>query len=218
MKKLAIGCAVVLVLVLVVGGILGYVFVWRPASAYIASLRQLGEVSELDRQVANRSPFTPPSGNELTADMMTRFAAVQQGMQQALGPRFAELKTKYDYLDRLQKEEHRQPTLTEALGAAKDLVGVFVMAKRAQVESLNQARFSLEEYNWVRSRVYNAAGLPMTQMDLTRLTSAAKQGGREFQLEKAGLDEAAPDRNKEIVKPYLDRLQKEWVSLGFFGL
>ncbi len=218
MKKLAIGCAVVLLLVVVVGGILGYVFVWRPASGYIASLRQLGEVAEINRQVANRTPFTPPSGSELTPDMVTRFAAVQEGMQGSLGPRFAELKTKYDYLDRLQKEQHRQPTFVEAMGALKDLVGVYVIAKRAQVDALNKTGFSLDEYNWVRSRVYTAAGLPIAQMDLSRIASAAKQGSTDFQLEKAALDEPVPDGNKALVKPYLDRLQHEWISLGFFGL
>ena len=218
MKKLAIGCLVVVVIVLVVGGILGYIFVWRPASGYIASLRQLGEVSEIDKQVVNRSPFAPPAGNELTPEMVTRFAAVQEAMQQALGPRFAEMKTKYDYLDRLQKEEHRQPSFAEAMGAMKDLVGVFVLAKRAQVDALNKTRFSLDEYSWVRSRVYNAAGLPFSQLDFTRIADAAKRGRTDFQVEKAGLDEPIPERNKELVKPYLERLQREWVSLAFFGL
>jgi len=218
MKKFAIGCLAVVVLALVVGGILGYIFVWRPASGYIASLRQLGEVSELDRQVVNRSPFTPPTSNELTPEMLTRFAAVQEAMQQSLGPRFAELKTKYDYLDRLQKTEHRNASLTEAMGALKDLAGVFVVAKRAQVAALNKAGFSLEEYSWVRSRVYNAAGLPMSEMDLTRIANAAKQGGGAFQSQKDTVDESIPDRNKELVKPFLERLQRDWVPLAFFGL
>lgn len=218
MKKLAIGCLAALAIVIVAGGILGYVFVWRPASGYIASLRQLGQVSEIDKQVANRSPFTAPSGNELTPEMLTRFASVQEGMQQSLGPRFAELKSKYDYLDRLQKEQNRQPTFAEAMGAMKDLVGAFVVAKRAQVEALNKTGFSLDEYSWVRSRVYNAAGLPVAQMDLARIASAARQGNTQFQVDKAGSDEPIPDRNKELVKPYLERLQQQWVSLAFFGL
>ncbi len=218
MKKVAIGCLAVLVIVLVVGGILGYIFIYRPASGYIASLRQLGEVAEIDKQVANRSPFAAPESNELTAQMVTRFAAVQEGIQQALGPRFAELKTKYDYLDRLQKEQHREPSFTEAMGALKDLVGVFVLAKRAQVDALNKAKFSLDEYSWVRSRVYTAAGLPFSQMDLAHLGDAVKQGRTDFQFEKAASDEPVPAGNKELVKPLLDKLQNEWVSLAFFGL
>src|SRR5512133_2229010 len=113
MKKVAIGCLAVLVLVVVVGGILGYFFVWRPASGYIASLKQLGEVAEIEKQIVNRSAFAPPSDSELTQDMVTRFAAVQEGMQRSLGPRFAEMQTKYDALDRMQKTENRKPTFTE---------------------------------------------------------------------------------------------------------
>jgi hypothetical protein len=145
--------------------------------------------------------------------MMTGFAAVQEGMQQALGPRFAELKTKYDSLDRLQKQEHRDPTFAEAMGAVKDLVAVFVVAKRAQVEALNKAGFSLDEYRWVRSQVYGAAGLPVSQMDLARLAEAAKQGRTNVLT-----GNAVPEQNRALVKPYLDRLQREWVSLAFFGL
>jgi hypothetical protein len=216
MKKLAIGCLTVLVLVLVVGGVLGYIFVWRPATAYIASFRQLGELADIDKQIANKSPFTAPSGNELTQAMVTRFVNVQEQMQQTLGARFAEMKTKYDELDRLQKAEHRDPSFTETMGALKDLTRIIVVAKRAQVEALNKAAFSLEEYTWVRGRVYNAAGIALSEMDLTRLANAGPQGGGQVPLRRTA-EEEVPDRNKELVKPYAKKLQ-EWAPLAFFGL
>ncbi len=214
MKKFAIGCAVALVLVLVVGGVLGYVFIWRPARVYIASFQQLAQIPEIERQVVNKAPFTAPSGNELTEGMVTRFVAVQEQMQQSLGPTFAELKTKYDQLDRLQKVEHRQPTFPEAMGALKDLTTIFVAAKRAQVEALNKAGFSLEEYSWIRGRVYSAAGIPMSEMDLTQLAEAAKKGQMEMRTAE---NEPVPEQNRQLVQPYVKKLQ-EWAPLVFFGL
>jgi hypothetical protein len=216
MKKLAIGCLTVVVLVLVVGGVLGYIFVWRPATAYVASFRQLGELTDIDKQIANKSPFTAPAGNELTEAMVTRFVTVQEQMQQSLGARFADMKTKYDELDRLQKAQHRDPSFIEAMGALKDLTTIIVVAKRAQVEALNKAAFSLEEYTWVRGRVYNAAGIALSEMDLTRLASAGTQGGGQVQMRRT-TDDQVPDRNKELVKPYAARLG-QWAPLAFFGL
>lgn len=215
MKKLAIGCLGVALLVLVVGGVLGYIFIWRPASVYMASFRQLGEIADIDKAVVNKSAFTPPPANELTPAMVTRFVGVQEQMEQTLGPRFAELKTKYDELDRLQKADHRDPSFTEAMGALKDLVGVIVVAKRAQVDALNKATFSLEEYSWVRARVYNAAGIPLSEMDLTHIANAAQQGGQ-MQVRRT-TDDQVPDRNKELVKPIVTKLQN-WAPLAFFGL
>lgn len=216
MKKVAIGCLAVLVLVLVVGGVLGYIFVWRPATAYLASFRQLGEISDIDRQVANKTPFTAPSGNLLTQEMVARFMAVQEQMQQTLGERFAPLKTKYDELDRLQKAEHRQASFTEGMGAVKDLVTIIVAAKRAQVEALNKAGFSLDEYSWVRGHIYSAAGIVMSEMDLTQLAKAAERGPGQLQMRRTS-DEEVPDGNKELVKPYAKKLE-EFAPLAFFGL
>jgi len=215
MKKFAIGCAVALLLVLIVGGVLGYVFVWRPARVYLASFAQLGQIAEIDKQVVNKASFTAPTGNELTQEMVARFVAVQEQMQQTLGVRFADLKTKYDQLDRVEKAEHRQPSFTEAMGALKDLTTIIVTAKRAQVEALNKAGFSLDEYRWVRARVYNAAGIPLSEMDLTRIAEAAKQGGQ-MQINRSE-DEQVPDRNKELVQPYAKKLE-EWAPLAYFGL
>ncbi len=216
MKKLAIGCAIVLLLVIVVGGVAGYIFLWRPFKATVASFAQLGQIAEIDKQVANRSSFAPPSGNVLTQEMVTRFVGVQEQMQQSLGPQFAEIKTKYDRIDRIQKAEHREASMTEALEAWKDIISLVVLAKRAQVEALNKAGFSLDEYSWVRARVYNAAGIPMSEVDLARLSKGIESGQMSFE-KTMPLNEEVPEANKALVKPFAKRLE-EWAPLAFFGL
>jgi hypothetical protein len=146
---------------------------------------------------------------------------VQESMQARLGARSTELKAKYDQLDKARKGEGRSPSLTEVLGALKDLSGVIVEGKRAQVDALNQAGFSLEEYTWVRGQVYSAAGLTLAQLnlkdlDFQKIAEAAKSGS-EAPMEKATTDQEVPERNKELVKPYAAKLQ-EWMALAFFGL
>jgi hypothetical protein len=218
MKKWAIGCGGALLVVLVVGGIAGYVFVYRPARVYIASFRQLAEVPEIEKLIANKAPFQPPASGELTAEWMTRFVKVQELMQARLGPRFGELKIKYDQMERQQKAEGRQASVTEGLTAIKDLAGIFVEAKRAQVEALNQTAFSLTEYDWVRKQVYAAAGLPLADFNLREIAEAAKSGSGKVDFgRRAETSPEVPERNKEIVKPYAEKL-RDWAALGFFGL
>jgi hypothetical protein len=91
-----------------------------------------------------------------------------------------------------------------------------VDGKRAQVAALNDTGFSLEEYSWVRQQVYAAAGLALAQMDLRDIANAAQSGEREIPVEKTEAGDV-PERNRELVKPYADKL-REWLAFGFFGL
>lgn len=215
MKKLAIGCLIVAVVLVVVGGTLGYFFIWRPASGYIASFRQLGEMTALDKQVTSTASFTPPASGELTADLVGRFVKVQETMEQGLGPTFAELKTKYDALEKVMKSEKREATMLEGLNALKDLATIIVQAKRSQVQGLNAAGFSLDEYRWVRGEVYAAADLALAQLDFSAIAEAARQGGDI--VKPAPAPKEIPAVNRELVAPYVEKL-KEWIALGFFGL
>jgi hypothetical protein len=171
MKKWVIGCGLALLIVLVVGVGAGYWFVYRPAQAYLASFRQLGEIAELDKRVANKSTFTPPDNGELTKATVTRFVKVQEEIQSRLGGRAAELKAKYDQIEAAQKGDKRSASFGEVLGAMKDLAGIIVEGKRAQVEALNQSQFSLEEYQWVRQAVYAAAGVTLSEIDLRNIAT-----------------------------------------------
>ncbi len=216
-KKVALGCLGVFVVVGLVGGILGYVYVIRPARAYITSFKQLGELADIDKTVTNKASFTAPDNGELTADQVARFVKVQESMESRLGARSAELKAKYDQLEKGQNDENRQPTFGEALGAIKDLTGIIVDAKKTQVDALNANGFSLDEYAWVREQVYAAAGMPFSEMDFQKLASSAQSGNREVPMTEVGGGGDVPEANKALVKPYADKLQ-QWVTLAFFGL
>ena len=44
MKKIVLGCGIVVLLLAIVGGAGMYYFVYRPAKAFVSSMAQLGEV------------------------------------------------------------------------------------------------------------------------------------------------------------------------------
>jgi len=212
MKKLAIGCGVVIVLCVIGFSVAGY-FVYSKFKSMTASFQQF---TELDKQVANRAPFTAPANGELTEDTMRRFVAVQESMTAKLGKRVEELTAKQNEFQRRQETEHRDATAAEAFTVITDMMGLILQAKTAQVQALNESRFSSDEYEWVRGRVYAAAGISIAQISLANLPDAVKNGGA-VSHDMPGADDEVPARNKALVQPYLPKL-KDWAPFAFFGL
>jgi hypothetical protein len=214
MKKFAIGCLVVFALATVVGVGAGYYFVYRPLHHMAASMMQFKEVPDIERRVENKAPFTPPGNGELTQTNVDRYMKVQDQLHARLGTRVKQLDAKYKALD---KANQGHPSVTEAFGALSDLGSLIVEAKRAQVDALNTAGFSLEEYNWTRKAVYEAAGLPMS-IDFSQVIEKASSGQK---LDSTTMQEAAfgdvPAHNKELVAPHIEKL-RERAGLAFFGL
>jgi hypothetical protein len=221
MKKFAIGCAVVLVVLLVVGGIASY-FVYQkyvapvvgPMTEFVTNAQKMADI---EKDIRNKSSFTAPANGELTEEMVTRFVKVQSHIQSKLGARMAELKATYDKLDKTLSNEQRKASFTEAIGALRDLTTLLVDAKKAQVEGLNDAGFSVKEYEWIRTQVYAAVGMVAGGFDVKKLAEQAKAGNVEG---FSGGDTAAlpdvPEKSKELVAPYEKQL-KEWAPLAFFG-
>ena len=220
MKKILIALVVIIALVMVAfGGAIYYVS--SKARSFFGPLQQY---AALDKNVRNTSPFKAPSNGELTEDAMKRFAAVQESMTAKLGPTFNELKLKQDGILKQQQTEHRQASASEDFSAVSDLMKFIVLAKTAQVDALNQQRFSIDEYYWVRNKVYAAAGMSIEQVGLGKLTEALKQSGAlngnqvgDTISREIASNEIVPDRNKAIVEPYLPKL-KDWAVFAFFGL
>ncbi len=91
MKKLVFGCLFVVVILAIVGGILGYVYIVEPARSDVVAFRQLGNLSDLDKNVKNTTAFTTPVGGELTESLVARFASVQEAMQTGLGAQLQQI-------------------------------------------------------------------------------------------------------------------------------
>jgi hypothetical protein len=217
MKKFAIGCGVVLLLVVLVVGIGGYVAYTRYVKPMTGAITEFAQLADIEKQVKNTSSFAAPDTGELTEEMLNRFVKVQEAMQARLGTKMDELKAKYDQLDKAVKSERRQASFTEAMGALKDLSTIMVEAKHAQVEALNQASFSVREYEWVRKQVYAAVGIVAAGFDVKNIQKMAQEAGRQGEARAEAELGDVPERNKELVKPYEKKLQ-EWAPLAYFGL
>ncbi|MEI6667475.1 MAG: hypothetical protein WCP29_04900 [Acidobacteriota bacterium] len=212
MKKFAIGCLIVVVLLAVVGGGAAY-WLYGKAKSYVGQFQAL---TDLDKKVTNVGAFTAPANDELTQDMVQRFVAVQESMQTTLGARVADMKSKQDTLLKSQEGDQRQPSAAEAIGVVTDLMKLIMEGKTAKVDALNQQRFSLAEYQWVRNHVYQAAGVEIVELSLPTSPGAPKAGGGITRvLGDSGA--AVPARNRELVAPLVPKL-KEWAPLAFFGL
>jgi len=222
-KKLLAGCLVAAVLGVIALAVAGF-FAWRMAQPYVenageymAGFRRLGELSDLDRQVDNTAAYTPAATGELSDAQVQQFVRVQEHVRGALGARFSEIQAKYRQLDGGSDSGARTLSFAEAASALTELSSLVVDARRAQVEALNAEGFSQGEYDWVRTRVYQAAGLEVSGFSLDDIQRLARQGAAQgVELPEVALPEI-PVRNRELVRPHIPRL-KEWVPLAFFGL
>jgi hypothetical protein len=213
MKKLAIGCLVVLVVFAVVGGIGAY-WMYNKAKGMVSSLSQLQEIPKVEAQVQNKAEFTAPGNGELSGDQVARYMAVQKTIKDRLGARLTDLDAKYKALN---GKNEGAASFGDGIDALKDLGSLVLEAKKVQVDALNAQRFSLAEYSWTRRSVYQAAGVPLS-VDFEQVIRSAQAGQTPT---KETMTEAVtgpvPDKNKELVAPHVEAL-RENAGLAFFGL
>ncbi|HXE79648.1 MAG TPA: hypothetical protein VNK41_02780 [Vicinamibacterales bacterium] len=211
MKKALLGCLGVSVLLLVAAGVLSYIYVYKPAKSFVAGIAQFEEVTKLNAQVQNQSPFSPPAGGELTQDLVDRYMKVQRSLRERMGPTVQELEAKYKAFE---GPDARDASISEMLGAIRDLAGLIVEAKRAQVAALNAQGFSLAEYEWVRGSMYAALGVPLQSTFQDALRQAQ---GEAPAMPMEPMTTTVPEINKQLVAPYAKELQ-DGAALAFFGL
>jgi hypothetical protein len=220
MKKLLFGCLFIIVLGAIVAGVGSYLL-YRAASPLIDDARSyldgMSQLDEIERQITNKGDYSGPASGELTETQVRRFARVQQHVRGSLGKRMDEIEAKYEYLR--SSGDTKSPPITELLSSLRDIAGVYLDARRYQVEALNKEGFSQDEYSWVRDRVFAAAGMEIgSRIDLESLQDAVRNGTG---LESIGTDQLpkvnVPPRNRELVKPYVAQMD-EWLPLMFFGL
>jgi hypothetical protein len=221
MKKLLIGCLVIVVLGVIAAAVGSYIL-YRAASPLIEDARNyyegMSQLPEIERQIENSSPHTPPASGELTEDQVQRFVRVQQHMRKSLGERMTAIEEKYKHL-KANSGSNAPVGITDLLSGLRDITNVYVDARRYQVEALNAERFSQDEYAWVRDRVFQAGGMEVSsRLDVEKLEEAVRRG--------TGLEDLSADRlprpnvpakNRELVKPYVDQMG-EWIPFVFFGL
>jgi len=219
MKKLAIGCGIVLVLALIALGV-GVFWVAHKAQTVIAGLSELKNIPNLDKQIRNTTTFAPPASGELSAEQVSRYIAVREQVRQKLGVRVKEMDTQYKALsERLNKNQQSALDIPQMIEAYKDLAALYLLGKRAQVDALNDKNLSLSEYRWIQQQAYGAIGMPFVDMDISKMIEEA-QSGRPSSPSEHMARELAPgvsDKNKSLVEPHR-KLLEDSASLSFLGL
>src|SRR5215208_1950571 len=205
MKKVLFGCLGILVIAAIISSAAGYYFVYRPARSFMAGMAQLQKFPSLNARIRNTHTFLAPADGVLTETMVQRYVKAQQTLHDTMGARLAELDAKYEVLN---KQNGGNASLTEGVAALRDLAGLIVEAKTAQVDALNTYGFSLAEYDWVRKNVYAASGIPMS-VSFEHIIEQASSGQMPTgnQVSEAVTGEV-PDRNRELVAPHADMLKR----------
>ena len=217
MKKIAIGCLVVLVLGGAVAGGVAY-YAYRRFSQTAAKFAELSKIPAIESEIRVRTTFTAPSSEELTQAQVDKLIQVQSAVRQRLGQRFAEMETKYKVLaDKKQPESLSD--IAALMSAYGDLVQTWIDAKRAQVDALNAAELSLDEYQWIRNQAYRALGMAYVDFDIGKLAEDIKNGvtAPEPGQLRGAMGPDGPEVNRKLVEPHKKQLE-ESIALASFGL
>jgi hypothetical protein len=216
MKKLAIGCGVVLVLVGIAVAGLGY-YAYRRVQSTVAQFAELGQIPDIERGVRVRAPYVPPATEELTASQVERLVRVQTLVRQRLGQRFAEFEQKYKTLS--EKDTPSLGDLPTLLGAYSDMAAAWLDAKRGQVDALNEVGLSLEEYRWIRDQAYGALGVPYVDLDIGKIADDIRNGqsSSEQGRLRGALEPSGPEPNRRLIEAFKKQLQDN-IALASFGL
>jgi hypothetical protein len=216
MKKLAIGCGlVVLVTCVAAAGVVYYLY--RQVSSTVTQFAELAQVPDLEGAVRNRAPFVPPASEELTDSQIDKLVQVQSEVRRRLGERIAAFEARYRTL--AQKKEASVGDAPAILRAYADLASTWLDAKRGQVEALNAAGLSLDEYRWIRDQAYRALGQPFVDLDIGRLVDEARRGvtsEASGQL-RGALEPSGPASNRTRIER-VKKLLQENLALASFGL
>lgn len=208
-----VGAFAVGVVVLLAGGIV-YVNYFSPAAPFLAGIRKVATARALERQIANRAEYGAPADGQVSDDQPARFVKVEERVAAALGDRIALLGTAAKALEQREKED-RGLTVLAALKEIGAVGSLLQEAKRVQVEGLNAENFSKSEFEWVRHRLYAAAGVDFAQLDLKGL--ATFQTPQDLVDIRRSSRSQPPPETKILAERHAENLRR-WRPLAFFGL
>ena len=219
-KKIALGCLGVGLLVIAVGGFWGYNSFIKPMMGNITAIQSSAqEINQKNNEIRNQSSYSKPETGQISEDQVERFVTVQRDIRHGIEELLTEFQEKYDELG--QQFEQRDPTFREMMNVGGDLMGLYADAKQVQVDALNEAGFSLEEYRFVQQSFYQALGVELFSYNIDQIAKAAAEGNvnldmEEFEAAQEQMREV-PDRNRELVSPYADSAE-EWLVFAWWGL
>ena len=222
-KKVVFGCLGSVVVLGIVVSVLLYVFLLRPLLEISGDIRDVAKIPEMNAEILNRDPFTPPEDGVLTESQIDRFARVQTAMRNDLGPVYEELRkrsaTVRSLLADMDDEKASDVSFREALDMLRGLGKVLPEAKRAQIRALNQEGFSHAEYRWVRESFYYALDEESAGIYVEDLASEVMEKKESFDPDRIPRPEVGPvpEANARTAAAFADSLDS-WRPFLVFGL
>ncbi|HSR54405.1 MAG TPA: hypothetical protein VLV83_26570 [Acidobacteriota bacterium] len=215
MKKLLLGCLIVVLLVGIGAAVGGYFFVYLPISNAIAEVTEFAdEYEQVEQQVENQQPYPIPQDGLLTEDQVERFVSTQRSIRAGLGETYQRMEDKYS------AQKRRDMGVTDFLQFFVDMRGLILEAKQAQVAAINEHGFSMEEYRWVRKACYQALGADIANSAIDEIVRAAKEQdvtGVDLSKLEESRNQTAPQHNIDLMQPYRDEWQN-WAPYGWLGI
>ncbi|RFF27438.1 MULTISPECIES: hypothetical protein [unclassified Wenzhouxiangella] len=205
MQKFLVGCLIVVVVLVGVGGTAGYFFFIKPAWEFAGGVQEfVQEYAELNEQVERQDGFSPPEDGSITNEQFQRFLVAQRDMRQAMEGELGDLEQRFESMQEQIDEEQRDANIGELFTAYQGLGELLIEAKRVQVEALNRYNFSLQEYLYVRNQIYRALGQEV---------AVASFGDQAPQMR----DYQVPDEVVEMVSSHREELM-EGYAFAWFGI
>ena len=223
MKNFAIGCLVVFLLVAGVGGFFLYTKVIKPGMGIVQGVQQMAQMEELNKDIKNKQRFTIPSNGELNETQVADYMTAVKFMREDLQDDYDIMKAKVEELDAKEDTNNNIQGIRDIADIYQQMLTTVTEAKKSQVKAINEVGYSLEEYNWVRERVLEAAGLGVYSFGIEQLAQAAEQDSSQAlqtleddmraEIENANI----PQVNIDLVQPYIEELP-EYLGFASFGL
>lgn len=222
MKKVLAGCLIVIVIAIIGFGVAAF-YAYRTmkpvidnASNYMDKAR---EITRLGDEIKIKTPYKPPATSELTTTQVERFLAVQTRVRSDLNDQWEQIEKKTAEIKAKADANRQDWTLSEFTAVFTDLGNIYLTGRKSQVNALNVQRFSEGEYEWVRMRIYEAAGVQLAGgMDLSRIEDLARENAGKGGVEIPKMDlPQVPQKNIDLVKPHAAKL-KEWLPMAVLGL
>lgn len=222
MKKILGGCLIVAVIAMVGLGVAAF-WAYRAvkpaidnAGTYVDKAR---EVARLGEGIKIKTPFEPPANGELTQSQVERFLAVQSRVRSELDGKWGEVEKKSAEIKAKADSNSKDWTLSEFTSVFSDIGNIYLEGRKAQILALNIQRFSEGEYEWVRRRVYEAAGVQLAgNLDLSKIESLARDNAGKNGVRLPPMDlPKVPEKNIALVKPHTAKI-KEWIPMAVLGL
>jgi len=214
MKKFAIGCLIVFVILGGIVGVLGYQFVVKPSMKLAAEVQELSDLESLNSNITNTTSFTIPESNELTDTQVSDFMTSIKFIGEDLQDEYEILKNNSIFSDDPEDMSNANffDIIKDITGMSQQMITIIKEGKLAEIKAINDIGYSLEEYNWIRERVIEAAGLDSYDFSIDQFTKLEEQSDSQIlefsdssPIENIDLTNI-PQKNIDLVQPYIDEL------------